>query len=146
MTEEYQSLLQFADDLTQLIQHNVVSVSSKLFAKGLVAKDVHDSVLNVDGASNQSKAAKLLSCVLDKIKKSGDQCQYFIDVLGEDSYFNNIVLKINARVRGKATDLLNDSFSSGTFPELYAGGRYITIMPLFNYISAFQEMCYVNTS
>ena len=38
------------------------------------------------------------------------------------------------------------SFSSGTFPELYAGGRYITIMPLFNYISAFQEMCYVNTS
>ena len=48
MTEkkiEYQLLLQFADDLTQLIQHNVVSVSSKLFATGLVAKDVHDSVL-----------------------------------------------------------------------------------------------------
>ena len=103
MTEkniEYQSLLQFADDLTQLIQHNVVSVSSKLFAKGLVAKDVHDSVLSVDGASNQSKAAKLLSCVLDKIKESGDQCQYFIDVLGEDSYFDNIVLKLT-KVRGK---------------------------------------------
>jgi hypothetical protein len=103
MTEkniEYQSLLQFADDLTQLIQHNVVSVSSKLFSKGLVAKDVHDSVLSVDGASNQSKAAKLLSCVLDKIKESGDQYQPFIDVLGEDSYFNNIVLKIT-EVRGK---------------------------------------------
>ena len=42
--------------------------------------------------------------------------------------------------------LLNNSFSSGTFLELYAGGRYITIMPLFNYISAFQEMCYINTS
>ena len=100
MTEEYQSLLQFADDLTQLIQHNVVSVSSKLFAKGLVAKGVHDSVLSVDGASNQSKAAKLLSCVLDKIKESGDQCQYFIDVLGEDSYFDNIVLKLT-KIRGK---------------------------------------------
>ena len=103
MTEkniEYQSLLRFADDLTQLIQHNVVSVSSKLFAKGLVAKDVHDSVLSVDGASNQSKAAKILSCVLDKIKESGDRCQYFIDVLGEDSYFDDIVLKLT-KVRGK---------------------------------------------
>ena len=103
MTEkniEYQSLLQCADDLTLLIQHNVVSVSSKLFAKGLVAKDVHDSVLSVDGTTNQSKAAKLLSCVLDKIKESRDQCQTFIDVLGEDSYFDNIVLKIT-KVRGK---------------------------------------------
>ena len=103
MTEkniEYQLLLQFTDDLTQLIQHNVVSVSSKLFSKGLVAKDVYDSVLSVDGASNQSKAAKLLSCVLDKIKESGDQYQYFIAVLGEDSYFDNIVLKLT-KVRGK---------------------------------------------
>ena len=99
MTEniEYQSLLQFADDLTQLIQHNVVSVSSKLFATGLVAKDVHDSVLSVDGASNQSKAAKLLSCVLDKIKQSADQYQNFLDVLGEDSYFDNIVVKITSK-------------------------------------------------
>ena len=100
MTEkniEYQSLLQFTDDLTQLIQHNVVSMSSKLFATGLVAKDVHDSVLSVDGASSQSKAAKLLSCVLDKIKQSSDQCQNFIDVLGEDSYFDNIVVKITSK-------------------------------------------------
>ena len=97
---DYQTLIQCADDLTQLIQHNVVSVSSKLFAKGLVAKDVHDSVLSVDGASNQSKAAKLLSCVLDKIKQSTDQYWNFIDVLGEDSYFDSIMLKIT-NVRGK---------------------------------------------
>jgi hypothetical protein len=100
----YQSLLQFADDLTQLIQHNVVSVSSKLFTKGLIAKDIHDSVLSIDGASNQSKAAKLLSCVLDKIRESGDQCQHFIDVLREDSYFDTIVLKIT-KVRGKYLEL-----------------------------------------
>ena len=96
MTEkniEYQSLLQFADDLTQLIQHNIVSVSSKLFAKGLVAKDIHDSsLMSVD--TNQSKAAKLLSCVLDKIKDSAGRFQDFIDVLGEDSYFKDIVVKI----------------------------------------------------
>ena len=103
MTEqniEYQSLVQCADDLTRLIQHNVVSLSSKLFAKSLVAKDVHDSVLSVDGSSKQSKAANLLSCVLDKIKESAGRIQDFIDVLGEDSYFEDLVLKIK-EVRGK---------------------------------------------
>ena len=59
-----------------------------------MAKDVHDSVLSVDGASNQSKAAKLLSCVIDKIKNSASRFQDFIDVLGEDPYFEDIVLKI----------------------------------------------------
>ena len=97
MTEkniEHQSLTEFSDNLTELIQHNLVSVSSRLHAKGLVAKDVHNSVLSVDGASNSSKAAKLVSCVLDKIKESGDQWQSFINVLGEDPYFEDIVLKI----------------------------------------------------
>ena len=66
---EYQLLLQFADDLMQLIQHNVVSVSSKLFAKGLVAKDVHDSsLMSID--TNQSKDAKLLSLGFQAIFKS----------------------------------------------------------------------------
>ena len=91
---EYQSLVQYTSDLTQLIQHNVVSLSSDFFAKGLVAKDVHDSVLSVDGASNQSKAAKLLSCVIDKIRDSCGRFQDFIDVLVKDPYFDDIVLKI----------------------------------------------------
>ena len=106
MTErniEHQSLTEFSDNLTELIQHDLVSVSSKLLAKGLVAKDVHDSVLSASGASNQSKAAKLVSCVLDKIKESGDQWQSFIDVLGEDTYFKDIVLKITSFRDGKQT-------------------------------------------
>ena len=97
---EYQSLVQFADELTQLIQHNVVSLSSKLFANSLVAKDVHDSVLSVDGSSKQSKAATLLSCVLDKIKESTGRFQDFIDILCEDSYFEHVALKIK-QVHGK---------------------------------------------
>ena len=97
MTEqnvEYQSLVQCADHLTQLIQHNIVSVSTKLFAKGLVPQDVHDSVVSVDGTTNRSKAAKLLLCVRDKIKESAGRFQDFIDVLCEDSYFEDVVLKI----------------------------------------------------
>ena len=94
---EYQILVQFNDDLTQLIQHNVVSMSSKLFAKGLVPKDVHDSsITSVD--TNQLKAAKLLLCVLDKIKGSaGRYFQDFIDILRDDSYFEDVVLKIIKR-------------------------------------------------
>ena len=98
MTEqnvEYQSLVQCADDLTQLIQHNVVSLSSKLFAKGLVAKDVHDSVLSAEGVAKHSKAAKLLSCVIDRVKESADRYQVFIDVLGEDTFFEDVMQKLS---------------------------------------------------
>ena len=91
---EYQSLVQCTDDLTQLIKHNVVSVSSKLFAKGLVAKDVHDSILSLEGVANHSKAAKLLLCVMDRIKESAGRFQDFIDVLGEDSYFQDVKQKL----------------------------------------------------
>ena len=91
---EYQSLVQCADDLTQLIQHNIVSLSSKLFAKGLVAKDAHDSVLSAEGVANHSKAAKLLSCVIDRVKESAGRFQEFIDVLGEDAFFEDIVQKL----------------------------------------------------
>ena len=98
---EQLALVQCYDDLIQLIQHSVVPVSSKLYSKGLVAKDVHDSVLSVDGASNHSKAAKLLSCAIDKVKESADRFQDFIDVLGEDRYFDGIVLKIYTNVQSK---------------------------------------------
>ena len=79
-------------------------MSSKLFAKGLVPQDVHDSSLSVDGTSDHLKVAKLLSCVCDKIKESAGRFQDFIDVLGEDSYFNDLVLKIK-EVRRKQSKL-----------------------------------------
>ena len=97
MTEqnvEYLSLVQCTDDLTQLIQHNVVSVSSKLFTRGLVAKDVHDSILSAEGVANHSKAAKLLSCVMDRVKESAGRFQDFIDVLGEDTFFEDVMRKL----------------------------------------------------
>lgn len=93
---EYQSLVRCTDDLTQLIQHNVVSLSTKLFTEELVAKDVYDSVLSIDGTSNLSKAAKLLSCVIDKLKNSPDSpglFQKFLDVLC-DGFFSDVVSKM----------------------------------------------------
>ena len=45
-----------------------------------MAKDVHDN-----GKPLEIKAAKLLSCVIDRVKESAGRFQDFIDVLGEDA-------------------------------------------------------------
>ena len=96
MTEqsaEHKSLVKCASGLTDLLQHNILSVSAKLLEKGLVTKDVHDSVLT-EGVSNHNKAAKLVSCVADRVKGSPRRFHDFIDVLKGDSYFDDIVQKI----------------------------------------------------
>ena len=99
MTEqnaEYESLVKFTTDISNLVQHNIVPVSARLLEKGLVTKDVHDSMLNTEGVSSQKNAARLLSCVLDRIKCSARCFQDFINVLREDSYFDDVVQKITA--------------------------------------------------
>ena len=96
MTEqsvEHKSLVQCASGLTDLLQHNILSVSAKLLEKGLVTKDVHDSVLT-ESVSSHNKAAKLVSCVTDRVKGSARRFHDFIDVLKGDSYFDDIVQEI----------------------------------------------------
>ena len=98
MTEqsvEHKSLIQCASGLTDLLQHNILSVSAKLLEKGLVTKDVHDSILT-EGVSSHNKAAKLVSCVTDRVKGSARRFRDFIDVLKGDSYFDDIVQEITS--------------------------------------------------
>ena len=94
VNKEYESLAKFTADLSNLLQHNVVSVSGRLLEKGLVTKDVHDSMLTTEGVSGQKNAARLMSCVLDKVKCSSRCFHDFISVLREDAYFKDIVVKI----------------------------------------------------
>ena len=97
MTEqniEHKSLVQCASGLTDLLQHNILSVSDKLLEKGLVTKDVHDSVLTAEGVSSKKNAAKLVSCVTDLVKDSAWRFHDFLDVLNGDPYFDDIVQKI----------------------------------------------------
>ena len=93
---EYQSLLKFAEDLTRLIKHDIVTLSSKFFAKGLVTEDVHELVTAppVGVLQEQEKAKKLLECVIDRIKKSPGRFQDFIDILSEEPYFEDIVQRL----------------------------------------------------
>ena len=98
---QYKVLVQFTDELTKLIQHNAVSLSTKLYAVGLVPEAVHVSISCVDGTSDQSKAAKLLSCVRDKVRKSPGRFDDFIEALGQDVYFEDLVMKMKEALNGK---------------------------------------------
>ena len=93
---EYQSLAKFTTTLSILLQHNIVTVSGQLLEKGLVTKDVYDSTLVTESVSSQKNAARLVSCVLDRVKISSKCFQEFVDVLRQDSYNEVVVVKILA--------------------------------------------------
>ena len=91
---EYQSLLYCTSGLTDLLQHNL-SVSGKLLEKGLVTRDVRDWIQTAQGVSNKDKAGRLVSCVTDSIKESAERFHVLIGILKEDSFFDDIVEKID---------------------------------------------------
>jgi hypothetical protein len=94
VNKEYESLAKFTADLSNLLKYNVVTVSGRLLEKGLVTKDVHESMLTTEGVSSQKNAARLMSCVLDRVKCSSRCFHDFISVLREDAYFEDVALKI----------------------------------------------------
>ena len=100
VNKEYESLAKFTADLSNLLQHDVVAVSGRLLEKGLVTKNVHDSMLTTEGVSSQKNAARLMSCVLDRVKCSSRCFHDFICVLREDAYYEDVVVKI-LRVQSK---------------------------------------------
>ena len=94
INKEYESLAKFTTDLSSLLQYDVVAVSGRLLEKRLVTKNVHDSMLTTDGVSSQKNAARLISCVLDRVKCSSRCFHDFISVLREDAYYEDVVVKI----------------------------------------------------
>ena len=102
INKEYESLAKFTTDLSSLLQYDVVAVSGRLLEKRLVTKNVHDSMLTTDGVSSQKNAARLISCVLDRVKCSSRCFHDFISVLREDAYYEDDVVKIIG-VHSKAT-------------------------------------------
>ena len=90
---EHNSLCLCTSGLTDLLQHDL-SVSNKLLEKGMVTRDVHNWILTTQGVSKWEKAARLVSCITDSIRVSTDKFDVFIEVLREDSYFDDIVRKM----------------------------------------------------
>ena len=129
VNKEYESLAKFTADLSNLLQHNVVSVSGRLLEKGLVTKDVHDSMLTTEGVSGQKNAARLMSCVLDRVKCSSRSFHDFISVLRElDTYFKDIVVKIleehsKASFYGRGISCFVGTVVSSLVPRPFFEGR-----------------------
>ena len=94
VNKEYKLLEKFIADLSNLLQHDVVAISGRLLEKGLVTKNVHDSMLTTEGVSSQKNASRLMSCVLDRVKYSSKCFHDFICVLREDAYYEDVVVKI----------------------------------------------------
>ena len=91
---ERHALLQSVCGLTELFQHTL-SVCSKLLERGLITKDTHDWVLTAQGGSNKEKAARVVSCLADRIKDAAQMFHDFIDLLKEDPYFADVMEKIS---------------------------------------------------
>ena len=90
---EHRALLSCLSSLTDSLQHNL-SLSDKLLEKGLVTEEVHRWQLTATAVSNRDKAARLLSCVTDRVKGSTQLYLVFIDILKDELYFKDVVEKI----------------------------------------------------
>ena len=88
------AVLQCTSDLTSLLKHNL-SCSGKLLEKGLITEAVHDYVLTAQGVSTQEKAARLVSCLADRVGASSQGLHHIIEVLKEtDPFCGDIVDKL----------------------------------------------------
>ena len=60
------AVVQCTSDLTSLLKHHL-SCSGKLLEKGLITEAVHSYVLTAQGVSTLEKAARLVSCLADRV-------------------------------------------------------------------------------
>ena len=90
------AVLQCTSDLTSLLKHNL-SCSGKLLEKGLITEAVHNYVLTAQGVSAQEKAARLVSCLADRVGASSQVFHELIEALKEtDPFCADVVDKLTS--------------------------------------------------
>ena len=99
----HKALLQCTSELTSLLKHNLSVCPGKLLEKGLISEAVHDWVLTAQGVSNQGKAARLVSCLTDRVKGSTQQFHDFIQVLKETDPFSGDIVDKLTSLHGMST-------------------------------------------
>ena len=82
---EHRALQKCAKTLTNLLQHQVETISSSLLGKRLSTDDLHNWVLTAKGVSNKEKAARILDCVMGQVKARTQSFNLFVEVLEENS-------------------------------------------------------------
>ena len=90
------SVVQCTSDLTSLLKHHL-SCSGKLLEKGLITEPVHDWILTAPAVSNQQKAARLVSCLADRVGGSSQLFHELVQALKEiDPFCGDIVDKLTS--------------------------------------------------
>lgn len=107
---EHKAMILCTSALTTLLQHNLLSVSSKLLARGLITDEVSVWMLTAQGVSDLSKAQRLVSCVSDRVKGSPQRFQSFVDVLSGEAYFEEVVQKLITTYNNSGIALLINIF------------------------------------
>ena len=102
---EHKALLKCTDCITDLLQHQVLSISSKLLEKGLTAKEVHGWVLTSKGVSDREKAARLVASVTDHVKSSPDKYPVFVGILKDEPFFEEAVKNLSSEYHSKSIRL-----------------------------------------
>ena len=93
---ERKAVVQCTSDLTSLLKHNL-SCSGKLLEKGLITEAVHNYVLTAQGVSTLEKAARLVSCLADRVGASSQLFQELVQALKEiDPFCGDIVDKLTS--------------------------------------------------
>ena len=90
------AVVQCTSDLTSLLKHHL-SCSGKLLEKGLITEAVHNYVLTAQGVSTLEKAARLVSCLADRVGASSQLFQELVQALKEiDPFCGDIVDKLTS--------------------------------------------------
>ena len=89
------AVVKCTSDLTSILKHNL-SCSDKLLETGLITETVHNWVLTASGVSDSEKAARLVSCITDRVHGS-TQFDTLIAVLKEkDPFCTDVVEKLTS--------------------------------------------------
>ena len=93
---EHSALLKCAGCITDLLQHQVLSISIKLLEKGLTTKEIHDWVLTAKGVSDREKAARLMSGVTDHVKSCPEKYSVFVGILKKEPFLKDAVENLSS--------------------------------------------------
>ena len=109
---EHTALLKCAGCITDLLQHQVLSISSKLLKKGLTTKEVHGWMLTAKGVSDREKAARLMSGVIDHVRSCPEKYSVFVGILKEDHFFKEAIENLSSEYHSMSIRRTKSSLTS----------------------------------
>ena len=80
-TQEYRALKRLVPELRIAVQRNIVTLSGILLSKALISSEVDSLLRDELSRSKESRAAELVSIILDKVKINRENFTIFIDIL-----------------------------------------------------------------